>query len=79
MLVFFAAQAERFLSGTHIIFSSGRELTTSIRFADVQQMSTAAFTSAVVFTYATTGAPGWSRFMSFIEYSLGYTSEGLSS
>jgi hypothetical protein len=42
--------------------SSGTERTTSTAFEDVQQMSDSAFTAALVFTYATTTAPGCSAF-----------------
>src|SRR5690606_9079584 len=42
--------------------SAGIEATTSTAFDDVQQMSVSAFTSAVVFTYETTTAPGCSAF-----------------
>ena len=42
--------------------SSGIAATTSAAFAEVQQTSDSALTSALVFTYATTAAPGCSAF-----------------
>ena len=42
--------------------SSGIAATTSAAFAEVQQTSASALTSALVFTYATTAAPGCSAF-----------------
>ncbi len=47
-----------------MIFLSGSDWTILTAFADVQQMSVSAFTSAVVLTYDTTGAPGCSALSS---------------
>src|SRR6185503_1776186 len=61
MIFFFDCDATyfaRYWSGRKITVSLSRLSTTCTAFAEVQQMSTSAFTSADVFTYATIGTPG---------------------
>src|SRR5208283_2895196 len=68
--------SERFLSGTQMTLSSGSEAVTFTTFAEVQQISLSAFTMAVVFTYATTGTPGYTDFISLKVNSWGNTKDG---
>ena len=62
MSVWLATFRARYSSGIRITeslsHSAATASTTWTAFDDVQQMSDAALTSAVVFTYVTTGTPG---------------------
>src|SRR5260221_424170 len=57
-LVFEATYFARYWSGRKITVGAFRLSTTSTALEEVQQISTSAFTSAEVLTYATTGTPG---------------------
>src|SRR5262252_10065588 len=57
-LVCAATYFARYWSGRKMTVSQPRLSTTSSAFEEVQQISTSAFTSAEVLTYATTGTPG---------------------
>ena len=52
----------KYSSGKKITFLTPRDSTILTAFADVQQISVSAFTSAEVFTYETTGTPGYFSF-----------------
>ena len=60
--IFFA----RYSSGRNITLSTPRDSTTCFAFPDVQHTSVSAFTSADVFTYVTTGTPGYFCFNNLI-------------
>src|SRR5208283_3028096 len=77
--VFLAAHIARFLSGTQMTLSSGSDSITFTTFDEVQQTSLSALISAVVFTYATTGTPGYCDLMSLSVKLWGKTNEGWTS
>src|SRR5574340_426261 len=57
-----AIHAPRLRSGPNSTFGTPSDSTTATAFAEVQQTSVSALTSAEVFTYITTGTPGYSAF-----------------
>src|SRR5208283_539660 len=77
--VWVAAHIARFLSGTHMTCSPGSDSITFTTFDEVQQISLSALISAVVFTYATTGTPGYCDLMSLRVKLWGKTNKGWTS
>src|SRR6056300_423243 len=57
-----ATYLARYSSGKNITFFTPRDLTIFTALAEVQQTSVSALTSAEVFTYDTTGTPGYFSF-----------------